>query len=222
RISAAKWALEKFGVTVFVLDDGFQHRKVRRDLDIVCIDATNPFGNGKMLPAGILREPINGFRRADAVVITRAHLIPNVEEIVGQIRSCNEECRIFLSENLVSNVRTLEEFHAQTQRTQNKTIKEKGLAFCALGNPSNFFDQLRQNNFKLVQTKTFSDHHFYSQEDVSILEKIANESGAEVFLTTAKDAVKLKDLKFEIPCLVVEIEVKIDDEKGFRALVNAS
>ncbi len=74
RVSAGNWAREKFGITAFVLDDAFQHRKVKRDLDIVTIDATNPFGNKKMLPSGILREPLKNLKRADAIVITRANL----------------------------------------------------------------------------------------------------------------------------------------------------
>ena len=78
RAEAGLWAREKFGITAFVLDDAFQHRRVRHDLDIVCIDATNPFGNGKILPSGILREPLKNLKRADAVVITRANLVEDL------------------------------------------------------------------------------------------------------------------------------------------------
>ena len=85
RVSAAKWAKEKFGVTAFVLDDGFQHRRAERDVDIICIDATNPFGGGKMLPAGRLREPLHNLERADAVVITSADMVENISDLKSEI-----------------------------------------------------------------------------------------------------------------------------------------
>ncbi len=107
----------------------------------------------------------------------------------------------------------------EKQRTKDEGQKAKSLAFCALGNPNNFFEQLRQDNFDLIGTQTFSDHHFYTQNDVNKIEKKARESGAEILLTTAKDAVKLKDLQFELPCFIVESEMIFDDERGFRDLL---
>ena len=222
RISAAKWAVQEFGVTAFVLDDGFQHRKAKRDLDIVCVDATNPCGNGKMLPAGILREPMKNLKRAGAVVITRANLVENIEDLKSRISKLNPDSPIILSENRTSGLLALQDFHAEPRSTQIEKEKERSLAFCALGNPGNFFEQLRQEGFDLVETKAFPDHHFYTQEDINFLEKQAIECKVEVFMTTAKDAVKLKDLKFQFPCYVVMSEPAIDDEKGFRDLIIAS
>ena len=95
RVAAAEWAKGEFGVTTFVLDDGFQHRHAKRDVDIVCIDALEPFGRGKMLPFGRLREPLPNLKRADAVVITRANLVNDVEAIKAEIRKYNSDCRIF-------------------------------------------------------------------------------------------------------------------------------
>ncbi len=89
-------------------------------------------------------------------------------------------------------------------------------AFCALGNPNNFFEQLRQENFELVSTQKFPDHHSYTQKDIEKLVAQANQSGAKALLTTAKDAVKLKDLKFEVPCFVVESAMVFDGENDFR------
>ena len=89
------------------------------------------------------------------------------------------------------------------------------LAFCALGNPENFFEQLRREDFNLVETKKFPDHHFYTQNDVGKLEKLAEVKGAEILLTTAKDAVKLKDLRLDFPCFVVENELVFEDMTAF-------
>ncbi|CAN5222045.1 tetraacyldisaccharide 4'-kinase [soil metagenome] len=222
RVSAGNWAREKFGITAFVLDDAFQHRKVKRDLDIVIIDATNPFGNEKMLPSGILREPLKNLKRADAIVITRANLSEDIPNLKLKIKKYNSVCPIFIAENKISGLISLENFPAKAQsfeekqRTKDKEQRTKPSAFCALGNPNNFFEQLRQENFNLIETTTFSDHHFYTQNDVNKIEKNARESGAEILLTTAKDAVKLKDLRFNLPCFVVESEMIFDDETGFR------
>jgi len=221
RVSAGSWALEKFGITAFILDDAFQHRKVRRDLDVVCIDATNPFGNGRTLPSGILREPLENLKRADAIVITRANLTKDVSNLKSQISKYNRTCPIFVAENKISGLIRLEEFPANAQKLLSPTdyrrlTADNSLAFCALGNPNSFFEQLRQEKFELVSTQKFPDHHSYTQKDIEKLVAQADESGAKVLLTTAKDAVKLKDLKFEVPCFVVESAMVFDGENDFR------
>lgn len=221
RVAAGNWAREKFGITAFVLDDGFQHRKIKRDLDIVLLDATNPFGNGKLLPMGNLREPLEHLNRADAIVITRANLVADLDNLKSQISKITPNCPIFVSENKVANLVELKEFHAEKTKNKGQKTKSKALAFCGLGNPSNFFEQLRREHFDLISTETFPDHHFYTPKDITKIEKKAKENDAKVLLTTAKDAVKLKDLDFNLPCFVVENELVFDDESGFRNLIEA-
>ena len=109
RVSAGLWAREKFGITAFVLDDAFQHRKVKRDFDIVCIDATNPFGNGKVLPSGILREPLANLKRADAIVITRANLMEKIENLKSEI-SKYTDAPVFISHNEFSKITEINDF----------------------------------------------------------------------------------------------------------------
>ena len=221
RARAGRWAREKFGVTAFVLDDGFQHLRVRRDLDIVCIDATNPFGNYKVLPNGILRETLQNLRRANAIVITRANLAKNLENLKSEISSLNKNCPIFISNNKISDLVELNEFHEESQRTKDKgqRTKDKSLAFCALGNPGNFFDQLKQDNFNLAATEMFPDHHFYTQNDIEKLESEAKQNKAKILITTAKDGVKLDKLRFSMPCYVVENTPVFEDEQGFRRVI---
>lgn len=221
RISAGNWAREKFGITAFILDDAFQHRKVRRDLDVVCIDATNPFGNGKTLPLGILREPLENLKRADAIVVTRANLRKDISSLKSQISKYNRTCPIFVAENKISALVKLEDFPAKTQKSPSPTdyqqlLADNSLAFCALGNPNNFFEQLQQEKFELVSTQKFPDHHSYTQKDIEKLVAQADQLGAKTLLTTAKDAVKLMDLKFEVPCFVVESAMVFDGENDFR------
>ncbi len=229
RVAAANWAREKFNITAFVLDDGFQHRRAKRDLDIVLLDATNPFGNSKTLPFGRLREPLANLKRADLIVISRANLVSaeQISNLKSQISNLNPNCPIFTAENKISNLTQLKEFHAEAQSSQRKTTNNerlttnKFLAFCALGNPDNFFQQLRRENFNLTATQKFPDHHRYTQSDIANLETEAQQTGADVLLTTAKDAVKLTDLRFKIPCFVVESRMIFDDEKKLRELISA-
>lgn len=213
RASAGIWARERFGITSFVLDDAFQHRKVKRDTDIVLIDATNPFGNGKTLPFGILREPLGNLKRAGLIVINRANLAKNIENLKSEIRKYNPDCPIFTAQNRISNLTEINNFHS-AQKTKNKgqRTKDKVFAFCALGNPNNFYEQLRQENFNLIAVETFPDHHFYNDKDIAKIIEKARETGAEILITTAKDAVKLKNLDVEMPCLVAEIEMIFDKE----------
>lgn len=221
RVSAAKWALDEFGITIFVLDDGFQHRRAKRDLNIVCVDATNPFGNGKMLPAGILREPLKNLKRADVVVLTRANLVEDIENLRSQISDLKSGLPVFMAENKIWNVIGLDDFLAGNSKRQS-VEKIPALAFCALGNPGNFFEQLRRENYEISVRKVFSDHHSYTQNDIANLETVAGNSNVEALLTTAKDAVKLNRFKFTIPCFVVEIQLMLDDDKSFRDLITSS
>lgn len=220
RVSAADWARRKFGITTFLLDDAFQHRKLKRDLDIVCIDATDAFVDAKMLPAGRLREPLDGLRRADAVVITRSNLVGDILNLKLEISNLVSGGSVFMAENRLSGMIKLEEFYAKPQRSQSEERdNRKALAFCAIGNPESFFEQLRRENVDVVGTRAFRDHHIYSQNDLMEIEQKARESGAEILLTTAKDAVKLSALKFKLPVIVVEIDVTVKESDEFRNLI---
>ena len=231
RLSAGRWALEKFGVTAFVLDDGFQHRRVNRDLDIVCIDATDPCGGGRVLPAGRLRESFDGLKRADAIVITRSDLVEDTSAIEERLRARNSSAPIFRAATRIWGLVALEEFHAKEQRTQrgipgndqNRELANANYgAFCAVGNPEAFFRTLAQhlgNVAALVFRKAFADHHSYMQGDIDELARKAKEAGAESLITTAKDAVKLRSLNFALPCYVAEAGTTIDDEDAFVKLV---
>ncbi|MBA3335866.1 MAG: tetraacyldisaccharide 4'-kinase [Acidobacteria bacterium] len=227
RAAAGRWARETLAVTAFVLDDAFQHLRVKRDLNIVTIDATKPFGNGKMLPSGILREPLVNLKRADAIVLTRANLVDEnlIANLKRQILEINVSCKIFVAENKTSQVIDLNDFHAQMPDSRGQTIDqaqlktENCIAFCGLGNPDSFFEQMRREEFTLAAEETFSDHYFYKQTDVFKLEAKAIKKSAKFLLTTAKDAVKLKKLNFTMLCYVVKGEIILDNPVEFSNLI---
>ena len=225
RIAAAEWAKKTFGITAFVLDDGFQHRRALRDLDIVCIDATDPFGGGSLLPAGRLREPLHNLERAHAIVITRTNLVDNVSGLAAQISGHTPNARIFEARSEIINIVEIGRSVSQLPVTDDPRLYArivKSFAFCGLGNPSNFFKQLAVDGFDLAGKKPFPDHYYYKQEGIRKLENLAHSSGAEILLTTSKDAVKLSDIEFAMPCLVVETETQLDDAEGFRKIIISS
>jgi tetraacyldisaccharide 4'-kinase len=214
RVSAAKWAIEHLQSDVLLLDDGFQHRRLARDLDIVTIDATNPFGNGRLLPAGILREPIKNLSRADCIVLTRTSVAGPGEliERIGQVTNAP----ILQSRTNVANIRRLDSADGGKEIAG---INQPLAAFCGLGNPSAFFDQLRGAHLDIRDENVFRDHYKYSQADIDRLAAQAKTKGAQALITTAKDSVKLQSLNFRLPCYVAEIEVEILDVAKLLELV---
>lgn len=224
RVAAASWAKNKFGITTFVLDDGFQHRRAKRDLDIVCIDATNPFGGGKVLPAGLLREPAGNLRRADVVVVTRANLSGDIADLRQQISELSPQARVFLCENSITGLRPIDSSGAETHQPRRTYIEAAdtvaSFAFCGLGNPDGFFLELRRQGFDIRGTRAFADHYFYQQSDVAEIERLARGHEAERLLTTAKDAVKLSNLNFEVSCFAVEAEPHLDRPEEFRRIIS--
>lgn len=219
RVSAGEWAKRKFGVSVFILDDGFQHRKVKRYLDIVCIDSTDPFGGGKMLPAGRLREQKVGLDRADVVIVTRANIGTGIAVLRSSIADLNPFAPIFTSETAISGVVELKALQSRKPPDRREIKEQKVFAFCGIGNPEIFFKQLWQDGFETGGSMTFRDHHNYSQKDIDEIERLARKSSSEILLTTAKDAVKLQELEFTLVCYVVEIEMVFDKPDELAELI---
>jgi tetraacyldisaccharide 4'-kinase len=228
RVGAARWALEHLGAQAFVLDDGFQHMRIARDLDIVTLDATAPWGGGHMLPRGLLREPADALARADCVVVTRSDLAPDIESLRAEVARLTG-ARVVASRVRTRGMRRIDDADATrdaaTQEEKARTSVESLVAagpvaaFCAVGNPRAFFEQLRREGFDLRHTRSFPDHHAYARAEVETFAREAAGGGAVALLTTAKDAVKLRAQAFPLPCYVVEIELEFEDEDLLRRLV---
>jgi tetraacyldisaccharide 4'-kinase len=213
RIAAGQEAIKDFGTDVFVLDDGFQHLRIARDLNIVCIDATNPWGGGRLLPYGRLRESLDGLKRADCVVLTRCDQVENVEALRDEVSQLTGGRPIFESRMRPLRVVSLKNGPATV------ALPGRVGAFCAVGNPSSFFESLARLGYELGLERAFADHHAYSQSDVDELNQLAQQTGANELITTAKDAVKLKGMAFTVPCYVLEIEIAIDEADGFQRML---
>ena len=213
RIAAGQEAIKDFGTDCFVLDDGFQHLRLARDLNIVTIDATNPWGGGSLLPYGRLREAREGLSRADCVVLTRCDQASKLDALRAEVASLTSDRPVFQSEMRTSRVSPLK------NGSEPLTAPAQVAAFCAVGNPSSFYEHLRRSGYELVLEKSFPDHHAYSQEEIDAIVREAKALALTALVTTAKDAVKLRTLSFSIPCYVLEIELWIDNADDLTRLV---
>ena len=222
RVAAASWAIDNLHSKVFLLDDGFQHLRVARDLNILTIDASNPWGNRKLLPAGSLRESPAELARADCIVITRADDAHALEELRSEIAALNHEAPIFLSRMRISAIREVRGKLGQSSILEKEIKRTRLAAFCGLGNPESFFSLLRRAGYQPAYTQTFRDHHTYTQSDLDQITRRSVARGAQILLTTAKDEVKLRPLTSRLPCYVVEIEIEIENEETLKALIAAA
>ncbi len=201
---------------VYLLDDGFQHLQLCRDLDILVIDATNPFDNGLVLPVGRLREPTSAIVRADIIAVTRAHLAEESDDLELEIRRRNRTAPIwYFYHDAVSltDVRTGET--EAIRRLQGARV----IALAGIGNPAVFLTDLAHYGCVVVDSLTFRDHHAFSQQDVDRAVAIMRSTGAEAIITTEKDAVRLQQLPLDSGTFFsFNIAAKPDDDEHFARL----
>jgi len=186
-----------------------------RDLDIVTVDATNPWGGGSLLPYGRLRESPRGLSRADCVVITRAEQVQDLTTIKEAVQQFVGNTPIFSSRMLTSGIRRV----GCASGDRQGLITQPVGAFCGVGNPESFFEHLRREGHQLVFTRAFADHHQYKPSDFDALVEDAVVRGARSLITTAKDAIKLTSFNFGIPCYVLEIQILIDEEERLVEII---
>ncbi len=206
--------LSRHGVTCFVLDDGFQHMQLGRDVDVVMLDSTDPFGGNRLLPSGLLREPKSALGRADIVVISRTMHAPAIETIVKHY----SDAPIFYATTEMLGVTRLSDatFTGGVPGPNDSLLAQKSFAFCGIGNPQAFFEDLSRWGFNLAGRAEFPDHHRYSQNDASRIESQARVSGASALLCTEKDLFNLRDVTISsFPVYSVRIQLKLSDPDGF-------
>lgn len=195
RVKAANYAIQNLGVNVIILDDAFQHRKIERDLNIVLIDSEKLLGNKKHLPAGPLRENIEGLKRADKVLIINKSTQKVEKDILSRIFKTFDEEKTFVCDVIPGytyNIKTNEVL----------PLKADIFGMCAIGQPEQFYNYLRQK-FNLLDTITFDDHHSYSFNEVSRLRG--------TIVTTEKDAVKLKQFDLDnIYAMKLKLDMDIE------------
>jgi tetraacyldisaccharide 4'-kinase len=185
--------LSRHGVDWFVLDDGFQHRKLARNVDVMLVDAMDPFGGKMVLPAGRLREPLSSVKRADIVVITRSVQTP-AAALETMLRR-HTDSPIFYTSTRLESVSRIPRMDVSLP--EHDWRGAKFLAFCGIGNPDAFFSDLRAWGLRAIEERSFADHHLYSPREAAELEKAAITRGADGLLCTEKDVWNLRNVKFE-------------------------
>jgi len=212
RARVAGHAIREFGVNRIVMDDGFQHLAVQRDLDLVLFSARTLLGNGRVFPGGELREPLSALGRAHGFVVTGVDSgnRAKVEDFQRWLQGAFPGKPVFAGEYLPAGI-----WHSgQDKECSLAEAREIPVfAFAGIANPDSFRQTLRQEGFSLVGFKEFKDHHGYTAQDVAALVAAASAHGAQALITTEKDFVKLRPFFGEFPILALTIELRMD--QGF-------
>lgn len=209
RYSGGLFALKNLALSssdkpVFVLDDAFQHYKLKRDIDIVLIDGSRPLNELSLLPVGRLREPLQSLKRAHMVVITKQDSKP-LRELLQRHIAQNQ---IFFASYSLEAVKSFD-----NKTVPLETLKAQSLfAFCAVANPEFFSSSLRQAGLNVIGLKAFRDHHRYSLDDLQAVAKSARLLGAQALITTDKDIVKIQNPPADIPLLYTNAILNFSDD----------
>ena len=189
RVEAARAAIEDFNSQLILLDDAFQHRRIHRDLNLVLIDALEPFGYGHLLPRGLLREPIAGLGRADAVVLTRADAVSSEvrEQIHSQVSAWSGDATWIEVAHQPIALRN----HTGQQKSLDPLPANRIAAFCGIGNPAGCRHSLTACGFEIVGFREFPDHHAYDRKDLESLGTWLQELNVDAVICTHKDLVKI-------------------------------
>jgi tetraacyldisaccharide 4'-kinase len=184
--------LARHGINTYVLDDGFQHLKLARNVDVVLVDATDPFGGGMVLPSGRLREPLSALRRAEVIVITRSLQPPSpaIEAVVKR----HTMAPIFYASTRLESVLRIPGLDVPLRGEDWR--RARFFAFCGIGNPAAFFDDLSRWEFQIAGKRSFADHHTYTAAEAGELEQAASKAGADALLCTEKDVWNLRNARF--------------------------
>jgi tetraacyldisaccharide 4'-kinase len=218
RFEGGRFAEQELGAQVLVLDDGYQHMQLARDLNLLVLDATDPFGSFQMAPLGRLREPLYGIRRANAVVVTRAHRPFDQAQLLSILSYyCGEKVPVMYTYSTISQLRLLkndETYEASEFRGWNCFV------MCGIGNPRAFSDDLLQIGMNVAGEHFFRDHHRYSQQDLDGAVGEARQAGADLIVSTDKDAVRLGGLTTgDMPLYSAHQEIQTEDEVRLKSLI---
>jgi tetraacyldisaccharide 4'-kinase len=210
RFANGQIALQRFGVKGLILDDGYQHLSLYRDINILLIDSHIGFGDRHLLPRGILREPLSQLRRADLFLLTKAEDPETCQPLEKEINEIHPGAQVFHGYyEPVSLLGPQEE-----QEALHSLEEKKILALSGIAHPNDFSSMLRKCGMKIVGEAIFPDHHLYTTKDLSYIEDKAK--GADGIVTTEKDMVKLKKLNIDhLPIRALRIEMKIREEEEF-------
>ncbi len=220
RYLAGMYAHEKFGSDFFIIDDGFQHMQLERDLNLVLMDATHPFGNGHLLPWGPLREPPDQLARADAFILTRVKNDSDGRSLAF-LKENHPRIPVFCADHVPDKV----VFPCLDQVFSPQMLNEKRVvAFAGIGNPGVFRETLMEMGAEVVDFCGFKDHYSYKKEDLVRLVRLKSQTDAQYILTTEKDWMRIASIWpecSEIAYLSIQFSFLPGQEGIFRIIDNA-
>ncbi len=205
RVKSGRYAVKHFGCDTLILDDGFQYQKLCHRLDLVLVDRTNPFGNGNVLPRGILREPAANISRAKFICITKANGGDN-SELRRKISELNPKAGIMeCNHEPCSLVSAFSREHNPLEHLSGMKV----VALSGIASPKSFENSLEKLGAVILKRMRFADHHRFSQQEIIDIVNQAQEIGADAVVTTEKDAVRMSRIdRCAVPVYFVRIEVK--------------
>lgn len=208
RVAIAQVAIEELEMQVLILDDGFQHRRIERDLEIVLLDAREPFGYGHLLPRGLLREPPRSLKRADIVIATRADQVDaqKLATIRSKVQRYNPRAAWLESVHHPTQLRNANGETQSIDWLQGKTVT----VACSIGNPAAFLQTAESTGAKIASQAIFPDHHLFHSGDMQEIASKASASGCDAILCTGKDLAKIDVPQLNgIPIWSIDVELKI-------------
>ena len=217
RVKAGRYAIKRLGCDTIILDDGFQYQKLKHSIEVVLVDSTNPFGNGNMLPRGILREPVRHLKRADIIFLTKCR--GDVSAVVQEIRKYNKTAEIVECTHAPKSLKDVwsrEEFPL-TWLEGKTTCTLSGIA-----SPKGFENSLRHLGAKVVWCERYADHHSYDSSEILYALNRTADMGADALVTTEKDAVRFPRLETSpVRCLYLRIAIEIlRGRESFQDIIN--
>jgi tetraacyldisaccharide 4'-kinase len=217
RIQAAKLAIRDYGADTVILDDGLQQWRIKKDLEIVTIDATCPFGNRKLIPRGILREPLSSLKRADVFILTKTNLNPDNQDIKDFLSSINPQSLIVESTHSPLGFYRLQE---RDEFLRLEALKGETVTLISgIADPDSFQNLIASLGINIGSAFRFPDHHNYSKEELDRIIENSKDKNIGTIITTEKDAARIRSLQltaYSLQLLYLRIELKIiKDEQEF-------
>ena len=205
RVKAGRWAIRRFGCDTLILDDGFQYQRLRHSLEVVLVDKTNPFGNGHMLPRGVLREPAKHIARADVIFLTKSD--GDTADVIARIRQLNAKAEIIECRHAP---RLLKDVWSRDELPLSWLNGKKLATLSGIAVPQGFEDSLRHLGAKVIWCERYADHHRYDASEIIYALNRTSDMGATALITTEKDAVRFPQLKTTpVPCYYLRVDIEI-------------
>lgn len=217
RVKAGRYAIKRLGCDTIILDDGFQYQKLKHSIEVVLVDATNPFGNGNMLPRGILREPARHIKRADIIFLTKCR--GDTSKVVEEIRKYNKKAEIVKCTHAP---KTLKDVWSREEFPLDWLKNKQVCTLSGIASPKGFENSLRHLGAKVVWCERYADHHRYDPSEILYALNRTADMGSDALVTTEKDAVRFP--RFEtvpVKCLYLRIAIEVlEGENSFNKIIN--